>query len=144
VTASVWRRLPARPVILAFVLGMIAGCTKTLPFHDNRVFDAVPVAKMSAADLAAAYQHDPRAADREYWGKVVEITDPVAAVIKDNPAQPYVLFKQPGPIRVQAYLHDDRAAAIIPKIVEGERLTLRCFAEGLKDNVILKSCVTLK
>jgi hypothetical protein len=135
-----------RRVVCAATLALAASCARTVPNHDDRVITAPPSAKMSAVDLAAAYQKDPRDADRQYWGHIVEVTDPVVAVNKDDPARPYIVFKTPGPVAVEAHLHDDRAAAILEKVVEGERITLKCLCEGvktepLKTSVVLKSCV---
>jgi hypothetical protein len=135
-----------RRVACVAALVLAASCARTVPNHDDRVITTPPVAKMSAVDMAAAFQKDATGASRQYWGKVVEVTDPVATVNKDNPAQPYIVFKTPGPISVEAHLHDDHAAAILEKVVEGERITLRCLCEGVKTEsmrttVVLKSCV---
>ena len=133
-----------RVACVGFVLA--ASCARTVPNHDDRVITTPPSAKMSATDLASAFEKDATGARRQYWGRIVEVTDPVLTVNKDNSAQPYLVFKTPGPVGVEAHLHDDRAAAILEKVVEGERITLKCLCEGLKaeaakTTVVLKSCV---
>jgi hypothetical protein len=136
---------PRRAVLIA-ALALAASCARTVPNHDDRVITSPPAAKMSATDLASAFEKDAPGAKRQYWGQVVEVTDPIATVNKDNPLQPYLLFKTPGPVYIEGHLHDDRAAAILEKVVEGERLTLKCLCEGVQTTssrtaVVLKSCV---
>ena len=47
---------------------------RTLPDQDLRIRNAVAVAKMTAADLWQDYQKDAKAADKQYWGKAVEVS----------------------------------------------------------------------
>ena len=65
------------------------------------------------------------------WGHVVEVTDPIAAIEKSDPLHPFLVFKTPGSLLVEAHLHDDRAEKILDKAVIGERITLKCLCEGL-------------
>jgi hypothetical protein len=135
---------PPRAVLAAVVVPLLvfgASCSKVVSFHDDRILTAVPVAKMSATDLAIEYGNDHIGANRKYLGNAVEITDVVESVVTEDPAHPFIAFKIPGPIQLRAFLHDDRAAAIIATVADRQRLTLRCFSEGMTTVVILKSCV---
>ena len=127
--------------VLSPALGWLAaGCADRLPDQDRRILQAVPVAKLSTDILWKEYQADKRAADRKYWGKAVEITGKVSSVATDPP--PRVMFTQPDSATgVQASLLDDRAPAALADAAVGQRMTLRCFCEGVAANVILKSCI---
>jgi len=125
---------------LAIVCG--AACAETLPEHDNRIFTAVPVAKLSAADLVRAFADNESAARDRFVGRAVE----VSGLLRDLPAEAngagaFLLSAGDGPRHVRAVLHEDRAPQIRPTLVNGERVTLRCFCEGITDHVQLKSCV---
>jgi hypothetical protein len=105
-----------------------------------RILQAVPVAKLPTEVLWQEYQKDRKAADRKYWGQAIEVTGKVTSVAKDPPAR--ILFvPSDAAAGVQAGLLDDRAAATIADAAPGQRLTLRCFCEGLATHVVLKSCI---
>lgn len=121
---------------------VLAGCAQTLPDHDNRIFTAVPVAKLSAADLVQAFVDDEAAARARFAGRAVE----VSGVVRDLPSGPdasaaFLLTAGDGPRHARIVLHEDLAADILPTLAAGARITLRCFCEGLTDHVQLKSCV---
>jgi hypothetical protein len=42
---------------------------------------------------------------------------------------------------VQANLLEERARGVLADATAGQRITLRCFCEGLQTNVVLKSCI---
>jgi len=124
-------------VLLCFVS---AGCVDTLPDQDRRIYQAVPVAKISADILWKEYSTDAAAADRLYKNVVLEISGNLTAVI---PGPPHVVLMfgiedQPG---VRATVLDDEAEAIMARAKVGDRLTLRCYCEGLDESVRLKSCI---
>lgn len=130
----------ARVLIAASVLA--AACAQTLPEHDNRIFTAVPVAKLSALDLVQAFTDNEAAAADRFAGKAVEVSGLVRGLPDGTAAAAsFLLVAGDGPRHVRAALHEDRAAAILPTLANGERVTLRCFCEGLTDHVQLKSCV---
>ena len=135
-----------RRVALAVTVTLLCACARTVSNHDDRVLTTPPAAKMAAVDLAAAYEKDASGSNSQFWGRVVEVTDPIALIVKADPMQPYIIFKTPGPLGIEAHLHDDRAAAVVENLVEGERITLKCLCEGVKTEsmktvVVLKSCV---
>lgn len=131
-----------RAGILALVLVCAAACAQTLPEHDNRIFTAAPIAKMSAVDLAKAFTSDPDAAQRRFVGEAIEVSG-VVRVLPDDVAQSrrFQLYAGDTDPQVQVSLHEDRADAIAKTLNPGQRLTLRCFCEGLSTHVQLKSCV---
>jgi tRNA_anti-like len=133
--------MPRRLLMLTLVLiGSGAGCADRLPDQDLRILQAVPVAKLPTDILWQEYQKDQKAADRKYWGKAVEVTGKVTSVVNEPPAR--MLFAQSeAAAGVQAGLLDDRAAATLADVAPGQRITLRCFCEGLATHVILKSCI---
>lgn len=123
------------------LLGATA-CVQTLPEHDNRIFTAVPIAKMAASDLVSAFATDEAAARARFAGKAVE----VSGLVRDLPAEAgqratFLLSAGDGPRHVRATVHEDRAAQVVPLLANGQRVTLRCFFEGVTDHVQLKSCV---
>jgi hypothetical protein len=59
---------------------------------------------------------------------------------------PMIMFVQKGAgenVGVEARLLDDRVAQTTKDTAAGQRITLRCFVEGLETNLILKSCIKL-
>jgi hypothetical protein len=125
------------------VLASLAGCAQTLPEQDRRIYATTPVAKLSADILAKDYQADPVSADRQYWGKVLEVSGEVTATSTDGPHAD-VIFGQEKPPDVRATLLDDEAKIILEAAKVGERITLRCFCEGADGDVRLTSCVGVK
>lgn len=123
-----------------FALGALAACADRLPDQDLRILSATPAAKLSTDVLWSDYQADRRAADRKYWGTAVEITGKVSAVSQSPPRIMFLQSDKPA-AGIEARLLDDRAAATLASSPAGERVTLRCFCEGLQTNVILKSCI---
>lgn len=125
---------------LVLLLVVAGGCAETLPDEDRRIYDAVPAAKLSADILWKDYAADAEAADREYWGKALEVSGNVAAM---TPGPPHVviIFRQADEPGVEAILLDDEAEAITARVKVGDRITLRCFCEGLDGSVRLKSCI---
>lgn len=119
-----------------------AGCQDRLPDQDLRILSATPAAKISTDILWKDYQADKTAADKRYWGEAIEITGKVSGVEPTGP--PRIMFTmaqtQP-PAGIEARLLDDQSTATLAAAKVGERMTLRCFCEGLAGNVILKSCI---
>ena len=114
-----------------------SACGPSVSDHDNRIFAAAASVKLSAADLSAAYAADTGAADARYRGRVVEISGTVGSVVEVSP-----MFIMAGtePL-VWASLHEDTAADVLKTATKGQRITLKCFCEGLDQQVHLKSCV---
>jgi hypothetical protein len=138
---STWRVhcLAALAVALTFAAAG-AACADRLPDQDLRIVTAAPAAKLSTSVLWADYQADRRDADKKYWGKAVEITGKVSSVLQDPPRILFLQTTEPAG-GVEARLLEDRAAATLAASPVGERVTLRCFCEGLQTKVILKSCI---
>ena len=131
------KRVPA-----ALVLLLAAGCAQHLPDQDLRILQATPVAKLSTDVLWKDYQADKRAADGRYHGKAIDISGKVTGIVLDPP-RPAIMFGQSGAAAsagVEARLLDDRAGETAKELTAGQRVTLRCFVEGLETNVVLKSC----
>jgi hypothetical protein len=121
----------------------LSACAQTLPEQDRRIYSTTPVAKLSADILSKDYQTDPVSADRQYWGKVLEVSGDVTATSTDGP-HAEVIFGQETPPDVRATLLDDEVKGILEAARVGERITLRCFCEGVDDAVRLKSCIGVK
>ena len=122
---------------------LCAACVDHLPDQDRRILSGPPAFKTSTDLLLKEYQADKRAADKKYFGKSVEVTGKVTSVVQDSATPPLIIFlpEPKAPAGVHASLLDDRAPATLAAAVVGQKLTLRCFCEGLATNVILKSCV---
>ncbi len=113
-------------------------CGPAVSDHDNRIFATPASIKLSAADLSAAYASDAGAADGRYRGRVLEISGVIDNV---NPRGSVMLAGGENGAPVEASLHEDVAAAMIKTLAERQRVTLKCFCEGLSQQVRLKSCV---
>jgi hypothetical protein len=119
---------------------LAAGCAETLPDQDRRIYAATPASKLSADILWTDYAADAEAADRQYWGKVLEVSGNITA-ISTEPPHAFLLFgygEEPG---IRAVLLDDESEAIVATVKAGDRITLRCYCEGLDEFVRLKSCI---
>lgn len=130
---------PIATLLVAAAFGV--GCVDRLPDQDLRIIPAVAVAKMSAGDLWKDYQKDARAADRMYRGRAVEISGNVSAASEPGASGRWLMFIEQAPNGVRANLLDDQATDILAAAAPGQRVTLKCFCEGLSGDVILKSCV---
>jgi hypothetical protein len=131
----------AGPVAVFFASLLAATCVNRLPDQDLRIRSAVPIAKMTAADLWQDYQRDRAGADGKYWGKPLEISGNVTAADPAGAGSPAIFFAQADQRGVRARLLDEDAPAILKVATAGQRVTLHCFCEGLQTDVILKSCI---
>lgn len=122
---------------------LVVSCADHLPDQDLRIIGAAPAAKLSADDLWKDFQQDPGAARRQYFGKAVDVSGRIGSIEADPARIPHIFFPQPGGHGVRARLLDEHAAHITRDLKVGERITLRCFCEGLdeKQDVLLKSCI---
>ncbi len=118
---------------------LLAGvaCAPSVSDHDNRIFAAAASLKLSVTDLSEAYAADAGAADGRYRGRVVEISGIVGNVTEGSPV---LIMAGTEPV-VWASLHEDTAAELLKTATQGQRITLKCFCEGLDRQVHLKSCV---
>ena len=122
---------------------LLAACVNNLPEQDLRILNAQPSAKLSASDLWKDFQTDAAKAKATYFGKAIDVSDkPTAIEIEASKGQ-HFFFAQAGERGVRARLLDEKAAEILKDAKVGERLTLRCFCQGLdeKQDVLLKSCI---
>ena len=125
--------------MLLLAAGALA-CGPAVSDHDNRIF-AIPASiKLSAVDLSAAYASDAGSADGRYQGRVLEVSGVIGKV--DSGRAALVLTgAEKGPI-VEASLHEDVAAEMLKTLAVTQRVIIKCFCEGLNQQVRLKSCVT--
>jgi putative nucleic acid binding protein len=126
--------------VLALFLTLGSACADRLPDQDLRILQATPVAKLTVELLWTEYQADRRAADRKYWGQAIEVSGKISSV---EPNPPRIMFVQPTKPQtgIQANLLEERARGVLADAAVGQRITLRCFCEGLQTNVVLKSCI---
>jgi hypothetical protein len=129
-----------RWTVLGAAALFVSGCVSTLPDQDRRIVQATAVAKLSTDDLWNDYQQSAAEADRKYWGKAVEVSGTVTAVVKDR-TPPELHFGPTPDAHVRAALLEDQAAALLESAAPGQRIRLKCFCDGVKGAVILKSCV---
>ena len=132
----------ARIALLVALGALTVGCADRLPDQDLRILDATPVAKISSDLLWKDYAADAKAADKRYWGKAIEMSGRISTVIPEAPARLMFLPERDAKNGIEARLLDDKAKDTLAGANAGERITLRCFSEGMQQgNVILKSCV---
>src|SRR6266566_639094 len=124
-------RWPLSMAMAATVALSVPGCADRLPDQDLRILQAVPVAKLSAEILWTEYQADRRAADRKYWGKAIDVSGRLSSFAPAPGARVIFLPKPDSTAGIEARLLDERAAAILTDVTAGQRITLRCFCEGL-------------
>ena len=126
---------------LALVIAT-AGCARSLPDQDRRIVSAAPDARVSADILWKEFQANASDAGGRYHGAAIVVSGTVTAIYQSAAASS-IFFGQANDRGISARLLDDSAADVVKAATQGQRLTLKCFCEGLDDtgNVILKSCV---
>ena len=134
-----------RAILLAFVAllpATLAGCVDRLPDQDLRILSASAVAKLPVESLAGDYRADPAAANRQYWGKPIEVSGEVTET-RQTPAGPMLVFADKASAAiVEASLLEEQAAAIVEAVGKSRRVRLKCYCEGLSGAAVrLKSCV---
>lgn len=132
-------RKPVSPAGLLLSMAGLVACGPAVSDHDNRIFAATASVKLSAADLSMAYASDAGAADGRYRGRVMEVSG-VVSNVQPAPAAVLLAGGDKGPL-VEASLHEDVAAELLKTVADGQRITIKCFCEGLDQRVRLKSCV---
>ena len=119
-----------------------AACVSNLPEQDLRILTAQPYAKLSTSDLWKDFQTDAAAATKKYFGKAIDVSDKPTAIETEASKGQHFFFFQTAGHGVRAQLLDERAAEILKEAKAGERLTLRCFCQGMDgQDVLLKSCI---
>lgn len=117
------------------------GCIDRLPEQDLRIRNEIPIAKLSPEALWDDFQKDPAGARARYWGKAIDISGKPTRADGQDSTGAYLLFVQAGELGVRANLLDEDAPAILQRVSAGERITIRCYCEGLDGHVLLKSCM---
>lgn len=115
-------------------------CTPAVSDHDNRIFAMAASVKLSSGELSSAYKASASDADGRYQGRVVEISGVVRG-IQPEAGVVTLAGAEAGPA-IEASIHDDVSAQVLKTMADGQRITLKCFCEGLTQQVRLKSCVT--
>ena len=120
-----------------------AACIDRLPDQDLRILQSTPTERLSADILWKDYHADAAKARSTYFRQPIVLSGVITAVGSDAPGQRFVLFgegEKGGGVR--ANLLDEQAADILGHIPPNQRLTLKCFCEGLSgETITLKSCV---
>jgi hypothetical protein len=130
--------------VLTLTLAFVTACAPNhLPDQDLRIINTPPAYKMPPDDLWKEFQRDPKATQKQYFGKAIDISGKVVAIQPDATKVPVVYFSNPGDKGLRARLLDDRALETIKDAAAGTRITLRCFCEGFTpdQNLLLKSCI---
>ena len=128
--------------LVAALLPALAGCVDRLPDQDLRIVGDVAVAKLPVESLAGDYRTDRAAADRQYWGKPIEVSGEVKET-RQTAAGPVLVFAdESGATLVEASLLDEQADAIATAVGKSPRVRLKCYCEGMAATAVrLKSCV---
>jgi hypothetical protein len=132
-----------RALVAVLLLFCLAACVDRLPDQDLRIRGETPIAKMSVDHLWQDFQADAVAARSRYWGKAIEVSGTPTRADGRDAVGAYLLFAQAGELGVRAHLLDDTAAEIVKRAAAGERLTLKCYCDGLDGHVLLKSCISV-
>ncbi len=101
---------------------------------------AVP--KVTAAQLFRAYKENGVAADRDYKGKVIQVTGVVTDIRHDLLNVPYVTLDVGGEalvFEVQCYF-SNKQATNLAGLRKGEQVTIRGKCAGKFGNVMVKAC----
>jgi hypothetical protein len=126
------------------------GCAEHVPDQDLRILQAAPAAKLTTDLLWKEFQADARAATRRYHGRAIEVSGKVTGIVPDQPPARLMFDPSttPDPSTthastggIEARVLDDRAAETFKDLSVGQRVTIRCFVEGMAGTVILKSCI---
>jgi len=129
--------------LLALFYGgfLLSACVDRLPDQDLRITTAVPAAKLSSDLLWQEFEKDPSGAAKRYFGKAIDLTGKITSLEASGATGPFIFFAQSEKGGVRASLLADRAAETLKDLQPGAKVNLKCFCEGLKTDVILKSCI---
>lgn len=127
------------PVFLLLILS--SACVDRLPDQDLRITTAVPAAKLSSDLLWQEFEKDPSGSAKRYFGKAIDLTGKITSLEASGSTGPFIFFAQSEKGGVRASLLADRAAETLKDLQPGAKVNLKCFCEGLKTDVILKSCI---
>ncbi len=130
--------MKGRLAILIAAVSVVA-CGPAVSDHDNRIFATPASIKLSAVDLSSTYGSDPGSADSRYRGRVLEVSGVINKV--ESASSKLILTGAENGAAVEASLHEDVAAEMLKTVAEAQRITIKCFCEGLSQHVRLKSCV---
>ena len=131
-------------VLLAAIALATVSCADHLPDQDLRITAVtVPDAKLSSDDLWKDFQNDAKGSSKRYFGRSMDVSGKITAMEADPNKQPYIFFGPEGAPGVRARLLDERAAVTLKDLTRGQRITIRCYCEGIdeKKDVVLKSCI---
>jgi tRNA_anti-like len=127
--------------VLLFLIFSPAACVDRLPDQDLRITTAVPVTKLPAELLWQEFEKDPSGSAKRYFGRAIDLTGKITSLEAGGATGPFIFFAQSEKGGVRASLLADRAAETLKDLQPGARVNLKCFCEGLKTDVILKSCI---
>ena len=116
----------------------VGACAASVSDHDNRIFSLPASVKLSASNLSEAYATDRSSADDRYLGRVLEVSGVVRGRGADGRTVTLAGTEAGPPI--DATMHEDVAESLLATVIGGQRLTVKCFCEGLDQTVRLKSC----
>jgi hypothetical protein len=117
------------------------GCVDRLPDQDLRILTATAVAKLPVDALATDYRTDRAAADRQYWGKPIEVSGEVSNTRESATGPVLVFVDKVGAEIVEATLLDEQSKTVLEAVGKSKRIRLKCYCDGLATTVRLKSCV---
>ena len=128
----------APAIVLVFL--SVSCAADHLPDQDLRITATAPAFKMPPDELWKEFNRNPKEAQKQYFGKAIELSGKVVAVKLDEKKNQVVYFSTPTEPGLRARLLE--SAAEVSKLA-GTRVTLRCFCEGLTpdNSVLLKSCI---
>lgn len=97
---------------------------------------------VSAAELWAAYNHDPAGADQSYKGKPLLVSGTVAGVSRDFRGDVVVRLTTGDPFETARATLSSRDSAITAAIIKGQAVSLACTGRGaLIGAPILDACL---
>ena len=118
-----------------------SACVDRLPDQDLRITSATPAAKLSVDLLWQEFEKDPSGSAKRYFGKAIDLTGKITSMEAGGATGPFIFFAQSEKGGVRASLLADRAAETLKDLQPGAKVNLKCFCEGIKTDVILKSCI---
>jgi len=93
---------------------------------------------ISAAALAAAYEKDEQASNKQYLGQLLQVSGAVSDVSVNQQHKTVIIFTGSDMSGVQCSLLDET-----PGIKKGDALTIKGFCAGYLTDVILDRCVVV-
>jgi hypothetical protein len=126
---------------IAVVVGLFAYYQFNKPHAD--IATAKPVASLTADELFSQFDSDEARANKNYSGKIIEVTGSVSSIEKGEKGDVNVLMLVEGQMFGVAFNFDNEKTGP-GEFEEGKEFTIKGECAGMLSDVVLIRCIIVK